>query len=213
MEGMMKEYLLRWQLNGEWQTELLCSPGDTETLLRGRLLTERLIRRSSDIAAVTENADGSRSVTAKTVPLLPDVSTRLAGTPRCESALHRTIPELNALCGEMLRIEKRSGRHTCILAAGETRFIARDIGRHNALDRAVGQSMIAGVPAGEAVLCTSGRVSLEMLAKTAAAGIPIVCTRKQVGELAAVWAERLGIAAVQLGSEARVFGDAARVTG
>lgn len=50
-----------------------------------------------------------------------------------------------------------------------------DIGRHNALDKAIGANLIAGLTPGKAqVLCVSGRMSYEILQKALIARIPII---------------------------------------
>ena len=55
--------------------------------------------------------------------------------------------------------------------------LAEDIGRHNALDKAVGSVMLAGVPLHECVLYTSGRVPVDMVRKAIRAGVPALVSK------------------------------------
>ena len=51
---------------------------------------------------------------------------------------------------------------------------AEDAGRHNALDKAIGKCLLAGIPtAGRGVALTS-RLSLEMVGKCARAGVELI---------------------------------------
>jgi FdhD protein len=71
--------------------------------------------------------------------------------------------------------------------------VAEDVGRHNTLDKAVGQLVQAGRLA-EAVLVTlSSRVSYEMVQKTARAKIPIILAFSRPTEMALSLADSLGL--------------------
>ena len=58
-------------------------------------------------------------------------------------------------------------------AAGRLEYFAEDVGRHNALDKVIGQAFFAGrLPLAGRILLVSGRVSFELVQKALAAGIP-----------------------------------------
>ena len=64
-----------------------------------------------------------------------------------------------------------------MLHRGHIFCACEDIGRHNALDKAVGSVMLADVPLHECVLYTSGRVPVDMVRKAIRAGVPALVSK------------------------------------
>jgi len=60
-------------------------------------------------------------------------------------------------------------------ADGEAQCVREDVGRHNAMDKAIGWALIERrIPLAAAILCASGRLSFELVQKAAVAGCPIL---------------------------------------
>jgi len=52
---------------------------------------------------------------------------------------------------------------------------ARDIGRHNAMNKVIGRALLEGIiPLAEHLLCVSGRLSFELVQKASVAGAPVL---------------------------------------
>lgn len=86
---------------------------------------------------------------------------------------------------------------------GSCIIMAFDVGRHNAIDKVVGKARLAGRNLDSAVLCVSGRLSLEMVIKSAMHNIPIVISRAATTQLAIQAAQKLGITLIGFAREGR----------
>jgi FdhD protein len=73
--------------------------------------------------------------------------------------------------------------------SGEVKIVREDIGRHNAVDKAIGRAFLDGLlPLNRHLLLVSGRASFEIVQKALAAGIPIVAAVSAPSTLAADFA-------------------------
>ena len=72
--------------------------------------------------------------------------------------------------------KKTGGTHGVALASpdGQVFLLAEDIGRHNAMDKAIGRALLERRDMTRMMALLSGRISFEMALKTARAGIPIL---------------------------------------
>ena len=73
---------------------------------------------------------------------------------------------------------KTGGAHAAALFDPEGKCVvySEDMGRHNALDKAIGTTLLNGILPHDKIAVSSGRASLEMILKVARAGFPLFLT-------------------------------------
>lgn len=211
MNGIMEEYLLHWALNGTRQTPFLCSEGEAEALLLGHMVASGLVDTPEKVQSVCfENGLWNVQAELSRYASLPTLA-RLDELPPLENPLPFSSSAIIDCCERVMALDHASGLHAILLSDGEKTALGRDIGRHNAVEKAAGNAVQNGLALGRAVLASSGRLSLEMLAKAAFARVPILVTKKQVGSLCVSNAERLNITVCRLGEQLLPLSHAERV--
>ena len=117
--------------------------------------------------------------------------------PSVEFKVLLSLPERLRSAQEVF--ERTGGLHAAGLftAEGEVVVVREDVGRHNAVDKVIGERYLAGdVPIADRILQVSGRASFEIVQKAAVAGIPIVSAVSAPSSLAVEAAERFGMTLV-----------------
>jgi FdhD protein len=214
---LVVEEPLTIDIEGVGSYTLMCTPGDSMALAVGFAFTEGVIAGLSDIATLYRCEDDPRIVrlrlahppagetAQRNLPVasscgmcgsLRSLEDLLADVPPVGDSLQLSSGRLQEAAREMREHQRlfveTGGTHAAGIfnAPGELLALAEDMGRHNALDKAIGRCLLArrALPGGWAML--SGRVSLELVSKAARAGVELLAAVSAPSSLAVQAAEQ-----------------------
>lgn len=125
-------------------------------------------------------------------------------------AMERELSFLRTLPPRMRRhqalFRQTGGLHAAALfsAAGELLVVREDVGRHNAVDKVIGERLLARrLPLAEHILVVSARAGFEIVQKAVMAEIPILVTVGAASSLAVKLARDHGLALYSFVGESR----------
>jgi FdhD protein len=209
---VVREQPLTVYVNGERFLTLLCSPFQLEPLVLGYLWMEKVIAGLDDVTEIQiSEIDGRADVTLRHPVALPTERILTSGCgggitfridprlfPRIVSSLRVSPSDLSGRMRDLLReavhYHASRGIHGAALADRDrVLLVAEDVGRHNAVDKLMGQALQRGIATTDRILLSTGRVSSEMLLKAARMSVPIVASRTSPTEMAVALAEQLGV--------------------
>jgi FdhD protein len=197
------------------------TPGHDAELAAGFLYSEGLVRQAADIAYIKcerntalvtpadgvdiEVGDGERNFyMTSSCGVCGKASVDAIETAgacviphdaiKVDEALIRSLPA--RLRESQAVFDRTGGLHASGLFSpkGDLILLREDVGRHNAVDKLIGRSLLDGrVPLHEYVLMLSGRTSFELVQKAVMAGIPILAAVGAPSSLAVKTALRFGM--------------------
>ncbi len=198
-------------------------PGSDDELAAGFLVTEAVVKHRRDIARIdpcVRAADGNiinvflaphveldeqrltRHVFASSSCGLcgkASIDAVQAHFPPVDSTVKVTAKVLQSLPGKLRNaqatFDRTGGLHAAAVFTprGRPLVLREDVGRHNAVDKAIGHCLLHGPwPLDEHLLLVSGRASFEITQKALAARVPIVAAVSAPSSLAAQFAQESG---------------------
>ena len=213
------EHTLDVYVNEVLTMKLTCLANQLTELTLGRLLSEGIIRSTEDVDYLYICEFGRRAK----VFLAPELTAKKGDepyvelTPTCctgnqilnDSFVRQnglTVlpkgtwkPEDVFLCMERFAEDtplhaRTQFTHSCyLLVDGKIVFETEDIGRHNAVDKALGWALLNDVDLQKAILFTSGRVPTDMAVKVIRAGVPVLICKEAVTKEALELAQSFGL--------------------
>ena len=115
---------------------------------------------------------------------LPQTQVRTSWLYALSSKINRT-PSLYLDAGAI---------HGTVLCQGDRPLVyMEDVGRHNAVDKIAGWMLSEGISADDKILYTTGRLTSEMVIKTAMMGIPVLASRSGFTAWGVEIAEQTGL--------------------
>ena len=112
---------------------------------------------------------------------------------RISSSVIASLPE--ALWETQGIFSRTGGIHAAGIFRSDGSLVcsAEDVGRHNAVDKVIGRSLMNGYKFDHMILQVSGRAGFEIIEKAAVAGIPVIGSISAPSSLAVETCETLGI--------------------
>lgn len=200
---ILEEGLLEVYINEVLSLKMVCTPSELSALVVGHLYTEGRITGTEDIRTLYVCAQGNRARVLTSRPLTEIRKPLEIRACDCgeEGVLGRAAlrsgPEINpadilpdfdweprwiyhlaqAFRAGAPLYEQTHGIHSCYLMKDdEILYVCEDIGRHNALDKAIGRALIDGVDLTQCVLFSSGRIPDDMMEKVIRARVPLLAS-------------------------------------
>jgi FdhD protein len=193
-----EEVPLTIDLNGRELATLLCSPAYIRNLVTGFLYTSGLLQRMASLKSLTvdrerwnvlvgmqEDGLGEATVFKRVYTsgcgkgVLFHNPMDLVGWYRLDDDFRAGEQDLFKLMKTFQRQSQEHaltrGVHSAALASREEILIFRDdIGRHNAIDKVVGEALYREIGFPGHILLTSGRISSEILSKALRCRMPVI---------------------------------------
>lgn len=193
-----------------------------EWLVLGYLLNQRLIASADEIESITVDWDvGAASVkTRHGIDHIEERTSKRVVTTGCGqgSVFGNLMDEIDSIqlpanmvlrqsqlyaIVNAIRLKESTYKsagsvHACALFLGEElQLFVEDVGRHNAVDTIAGWIPLqTGLPAGDKIFYTTGRLTSEMVIKSAQMGVAVVVSRSGITQMGLDVAQRVGLCAI-----------------
>ncbi len=216
-DDLTVEEPLEIRVAGKTIATTMRTPGHDEELAAGFLLSEAIVRCCDDVAKISEpntNAVDVELITGLkrklgSVQRFGAISSScgLCGKTSIDairqnfSAIKSDLRiEIDTLLSLPKKLREQQGEfartggiHAAGIfeAEGKLFIVREDIGRHNAVDKAIGRAFLDRLlPLDRHLLLVSGRLSFEIVQKALAAGIPIIAAVSAPSSLAVTFARK-----------------------
>ncbi len=197
-----------------------------ELLVLGYLRNQRLVGEVSEVESITVDwdagEDGAGVAAVKTRHGIADIAARTEkrvvttgcgqgsvfgdlmaeidtlALPDARISQARLYALLNAIRLQETTYKSAGSVHGCALFSGEQmQIFVEDVGRHNAIDTIAGWMWMNGVKAdADAIFYTTGRLTSEMVMKSAQMGVAVVVSRSGITQMGFDVATRLGLCTI-----------------
>jgi FdhD protein len=217
-----QEKVLTIFVNNQELVSTLCTPTKMNCLVVGYLFSENVISGMGDIASMRVCEEESLADIRLTKSEFTLPSKRIltsgcgGGVSFTTSEASKVISEIKVTPEQILKLmgvliqeaplyRISGGIHTSALCDCEQVLVmAEDIGRHNTLDKIMGECLLTKKSTRDKILFTTGRLSSEMLRKAAKMGAPIVTSMTSPTERAIKLSQDLGITLIGYARNSRL---------
>ncbi len=193
-----EEVPLTIEINGKELSTLLCSPIDLENLITGFLYTSGFFNDISSIKNIIIDRQQWKANVEMDSPELPeDFAFKRIYTSGCGKGIvfHNPLDIMNqetiednyrvksssieklirSFLGGSEEHKKTRGVHSSAIATEEEILLFKDdIGRHNSVDKVIGEALSRNISLEEKMILTSGRLSSEIISKILMCKCPVL---------------------------------------
>ena len=221
-DSVPQEVDLKIFVNNKKLISILCTPYQMEYLTTGFLFSEGFFKSKTEIEAmeINEKSSIAKVILKNKFLKFPENKTITSGFGK--SSIFRTTGEkvisdviikassisnlTEKLHDELFLYNLSGGVHASALCS-EDRIIliAEDIGRHNTLDKIIGECINKDISTKNKIIITTGRISTEMLLKCSKMGVPIVVSLKTPTGNSVKLANDLGITLIGHAKRKKMF--------
>ncbi len=226
-------------LNGEKTISMMCIPKDQEAHAIGFLMSENVISSIDDVKSIEIKNEGLDVYVEAVISedMLENLYKEKTLTSGCGGGVTGNVAgnvtvDFNQVAmsvkpqtishevkkfyddSELYMLTGCVHKAMIYLEDGRT-ITAEDIGRHNAIDKAVGKCKLEKIDTTKAVLFVSGRLSSEMVVKAVMHHIPIVVSRTAPTHLGVQTANTHGITLIGFarGRKMNIYTHSGRIAG
>lgn len=180
---LAKECTVKLFIDGKAFTTLFASPFELKELAVGHLITEGVLNYD-EIAKVEEQ---EAEINILTVNILPGKNSKAFPAQKVRPTVSEnleTIFNASAIFAGIKYLESDTykltrGTHLAALVDGNGKLAVKavDVGRHNAMDKAIGRALLCNLDLKTLYLLSTGRQPGYMVTKAARVGIPLIATK------------------------------------
>lgn len=213
-DKVIVEQVVTIQVDAIGDYTILCTPSDVKALVVGFLFTQNIIKSFDDIVIYKP---GTKVITVQVKAFAQSINKKellvtsscglcetnienvLNTMPACNHTLTFSAANLSVVMKKLQAkqeiFQQTGGTHAAGIfdAAGEIISFYEDLGRHNALDKAIGGCLLKKYDMRGYGVVLSSRVSFEMVTKAARAGIEMIVAVSAPSSLAISAAKKWNI--------------------
>ncbi|MEN8774515.1 MAG: formate dehydrogenase accessory sulfurtransferase FdhD [Akkermansiaceae bacterium] len=215
-DSVAVEEPLQVVVDGRPLAVLMRTPGDDEVLVMGFLLTEGIIETADQVRRIDLEARDNHAMVfliddhecdwerltrhlfsasscglcgKATVEAILQSHPPIEHKPDFDTAVIQAAPDI--MRAAQANFDSTGGIHASGIFSqdGKLLFLREDIGRHNALDKVIGEGLMKKINFSHCFLLVSGRISFELMQKAVAARLPLVAGISAPSSLAVSFAK------------------------
>jgi FdhD protein len=203
LDDVAEEVPLKIVLNDVYSFVIWCSPAQFEELVTGYLFAEEILHSIDEIENITSNtAENVCTVQfkaninldnrlknqrggARIVPLIKSSTSAYQHDNKISQIASDLVVNaqtiFDAICQmneKATGFKKTGGLHDSGIFKADGTIVAfsEDVGRHNTVDKVIGEGLLSKIDFSQCFLIITGRVPGDMIYKAAKAGLPIVAS-------------------------------------